>query len=219
MLWLVMAAAATTQMSFPVSIDPKVSSFHLLYRVEDFPSYVRGENLAYTVKIRVTVDPDGSIQSCVAEQSSSNERLDAHTCALFAERAKLAPARWIDGSAAFGVIRLPIVWITSTFGPPDFSRMKRMSEADLEIGVNKLPDGKKESSVPLIIAADEAGKPVECAVNPPPSDSPYQPIPQLIPLACTQATAELTLSPPKGADGRPARSIQGVVVRFVAGQN
>lgn len=211
MFWLVMAAAS--QMSMPVLIDPKKPDIRLLYRADDYPAYLTKRNLAYVVKMRATVRPDGSIQECVAEQSSSNEKLDADTCGILVRRARLAGAKWIDGTPAYGVIRLPITWLTSD-GYPDFSKMRRVTQPDLEVLVKKLPGGAKQQHVGVIIAADENGKPVDCRVDFPPPKASFQPLPQLVPLACPQAMAKVKLIPPQDAAGKGVRSVQTASVQF-----
>jgi hypothetical protein len=153
------------------------------------------------------------MQDCSAEQSSGDARLDAYTCALILKRGKFkAPARWLDGSPAYGVVRLPVFWAArSPTPPPPF-------QADLVLTVSKLPDGVRSPAVErLMFAADENGHFVSCESRPPQTyGEPANPAnnEQLVQVACGQLIKTYTAIAAKDENGRPVRSIQNASVLF-----
>lgn len=189
MFWIAVAA----QMSAPLILDPKP-----LFSTEDVPAYIATPGTTALVLTRTTVRPDGKVQDCSVEQSSGNSKIDAYTCALLLKRRKFAAAaKWPDGSSAYGVIRLPVAWGST----PPLSK----SPVDLEVMVNKLPDGMGSPAFAAAsIAADEGGHLVSCQGTPL----------LLIQLACDQLTKTYTAIPAKDAEGKPVRSIQTAMVRF-----
>jgi len=212
-LWIALAA----QLSLPLPANGPLSDVRAVFSTDDFPVYVIQEGVSRIVLTRTTVRPDGSIQSCVAERPSGDAKLDAYTCGLILKRARFLPARWIDGSPAYGVIRLPISWLV---GDPALSEEDtlRAVPPDLELSVNRLPKGAhKIATVSLEVAADENGHVVSCAENPekPPRGIDHSPhFPELVPIACEQVTKTLSLHPPLDASGKPVRSVQRASATF-----
>jgi hypothetical protein len=212
-----MLFALAAQFTLPIPANGRVPDVRALFTADDVPGYLvsQGE-VDRTVYTRTTVRPDGIIQGCAVEGSSGDPRLDAYTCALIVRRAKFLPARWTDGSAAYGVIRVPVRWrVTNSAPPKDDSLSSNIP--DLDLSVNQLPKGAGSvAGVTLKIAADENGRPVTCAEWPRLDDHSKH-FAELVPIACQQITA-LTLSPPVDASGKAVRSIQTVSVRFKLGR-
>lgn len=207
--------ALAAQLSLPTITNARVPDARAIFTGDDFPAFLLKQGDAdRIVHTRTTVRPDGTIENCVAESSSGDQRLDAYTCALIVKRAKLNPARWIDGSAVYGVLRMPVRWMI-------LNSIDDLSERspDLEVSVNHLPKGAHSFvDVQLQIAADDKGHPVSCVEWQPPPNASGKHFPELVPIACQQATASLTLSPPVDASGKPERSVQSVFVDFKLGQ-
>lgn len=159
--------------------------------------------------------PDGSVQGCVAEVSSGDAWLDAYTCGLILKRAKFAPAKWSDGSAAYGVVRVPVNWTMSN-QPPTREQLLKASPADLEISVNQLPKGADPLvGISLEVAVDDNGRPQTCEEAPVHvRKGSGQSFLELVSLACQQVTANLTLTPPLDSGGKAVRSVQSVSVHF-----
>src|SRR5438270_10263019 len=135
MFWIIFAA----QMSAPAPISSHVPDIRALFSYQDVPDYlIRSEEVRRTVYTRTTVRADGSIQNCVSEVPSGDAKLDAYTCALIVRRAKFAPAKWIDGTPAYGVLRFPVSWSVTESIPADEDVLKSV-DPDLELSVNQLP--------------------------------------------------------------------------------
>ena len=211
MLWF----AAASLMSVPMPINARMPDVRAIFRADDMPDYLQGPGV-WVVYVRATVRPDGSLQSCGAETSSGNSKLDAYTCQIIARRAKFAAAKWPDGTPVYGVIRVPVSWAIADAPIPNDAMLKAMPP-DVDLTVNKLPAGaQKVVAVEVQVAADENGKIVACEEDPPVKIDPHRHFPQLVPIACQQAV-NLQLSPPKDASGKAVRSVQTVSVHFEAG--
>jgi hypothetical protein len=167
------------------------------------------------VYTRTTVRPDGTVQGCVAEITSTDPKLDAHTCGIILRRAKFRPATWIDGTRAYGVIRVPVAWLV-TDDPPSREEALRRSIPDIDLLVDRLPKGARSiESVSLELATDEKGHPVTCAEVPPTDKiDAKRHFPRLLAIACQQAMTNLTLRPAVDDSGKPVRSVQGASVYF-----
>jgi hypothetical protein len=166
------------------------------------------------VYTRTTVRPDGSIQDCTAEVTSGDRKLDAYTCALIIKRARFLPAKWTDGSPAYGVIRVPVSWIIAN-GPPSNEDILRATVPDLELSVARLPKGAhKIAGVTLETAVDGKGRLVSCAEYPVRAPDDRGHFPELVSIACEQAMKSLSLHPPVDRPGKPSRSVQTVSVHF-----
>ena len=210
-----MLLALAAQLSVPVPVNARAPDIRAIFTADDFPDYLihKGKPI-WTVYTRTTVRPDGTVDSCVAETTSGDRQLDAYTCSLIVKRAKLLPARWIDGTAVYGVVRAPVQWSIGDFAPSEEDRLKS-TLPDLELSVNHLPKHAHSIvDVDLEVAADERGQVVSCVEWPSLTSSHRRRFPELVPLACKQATDSLVLSPPVNASGKGVRSIQTVSVHF-----
>lgn len=213
MLWLAVASL----MSVPKPINARMPDVRAIFTADDMPDYLQGPGI-WVVYVRATVRPDGTLQSCGAEASSGNSKLDAYTCQIIARRAKFAAAKWPDGTPVYGVIRVPVSWAIADAPLPEGAMLQAM-RPDVDLTVNKLPTGAhKVVGVELQVAADESGRIVACEEDPPIKIDPHGYFPQLVPLACQQAV-NLHLSPPNDASGKAVRSVQTVSVHFQAGSN
>jgi TonB family protein len=203
-------------MSLPVATGRPGTDVRAVFSADDYPDYLLAADLSGTVYTRTTVRPDGTIQDCVAEISSTDPKLDAYTCGIIVKRAKFRPATWTDGTPVYGVIRVPVKWIVVANDPPSREESLKATMPDIDLYVDRLPKGAQSIvSVSLEIAADEKGHPVTCAEDPPTDRSDSQRrFPELVPIACQQAMGGLVLRPPVDAAGKSVRSVQGASVHF-----
>jgi hypothetical protein len=209
MMWLALAA----QLSLP-TLRGSIPDVRAVFSADDFPAYLQMAGVSRAVFTRTIVRPDGSIQSCVAEATSGDPKLDAFTCAIIVKRAKFRPATWVDGTAAYGVGRVLVQWVVGS--PLSEEASSKAAVADVDLSVNRLPKGARSIViVRLQIAADERGHPVTCAEVPPvdKADAKRR-FPELVPIACQQAMAGLTLVPVLDDSRKPVRSVQNAFVRF-----
>jgi len=214
MLWMAVAA----QLSLPASINTPIADVRAVFSPDDMPAYVQIAGIDRFVRTRTTVRPDGEIQDCAVEGGSGDRSLDALTCSIIVQRAKLQPGTWLDGSPAYGVLRVPVSWVIG--GPPPKSVVERAFPPDLSLSVNRLPNGAKQrTTVALVIAVDETGRVVSCDARPKNSKwDKGKTFPELTPIACEQLTSQFTAIPAKDASGKPVRSVQSALVEFAAGK-
>jgi hypothetical protein len=212
MLWLLALAG---QLSLPAPLNLPLPDVRAIFSADDFPAYLQREGTSRTVYTRTTVRPDGTLESCAAEATSGDSKLDAYTCALIVKRAKFLPAKWTDGTPVYGVIRTQVRWFIGN-GPPFEEEQLRATVPDLELSVNQLPKGAHSiAALELEIAADETGRPVTCAEYPAPAKwDPKHYFPELVPVACQQVMASLLVRPPVDESGKRVRSVQSVQVQF-----
>ena len=210
MFWLLIAS----QLSLPTTTG-RTRDVREVFSPDDMPAGMQKRGASRVVYSRTTVTSDGKTRECIAEISSGDRHLDSVTCGIIIRRTKFRPAKWTDGSPVYGVIRLPVSWFV-VMSKAEAERLSRKVLPDLEISINKLPDGYKgDARVTLQVAVDDKGKIVGCADYPPPKPKREEiNRPQLIPLACKQAAAEMTMAPPM-ADSVAMRSVQSLSVRFV----
>ena len=210
MLWMALAA----QLSIPVPIGTRLPDVRAIFSADDFPAYLQMQGVSRVVHTRTTVRPDGGVDGCAVEGSSGDPKLDAYTCGLIVKRAKFMPAKWIDGTAAYGVIRVPVSWRIAN-SPPSETEMLKAAEPDLELTVNQLPKGAGSIAVLILeIGADAAGHPITCAEEPVAWSASKRHFPELLGLACQRVMAEYNAVPPLDPSGRAVRSVQTVSVRF-----
>lgn len=215
MLWIMFAA----QMSAVIPANNHVSDIRALFTYNDVPDYLlRLSEVSRTVYTRTTVRDDGSVQRCVAEQSSGDAMLDGYTCAIIVKRGKFAAAKWTDGSPAYSVLRFPVTYTVTESIPSEEQRLRAVQD-DLELSVNQLPKGaRKIVDITLEVGVDETGHIVSCGELPPAAGDPRLHFPILIPIACEQATKNLTLQPPLDPSGKPLRSVQTASVQMTLAQ-
>jgi hypothetical protein len=197
MFWIALSAAVS-QLNAPV---PQA----MWFSNDDFPiRQMAGKEFA-VVKLRLTIMPDGKLQSCEVEWSTGNQYVDKYTCDLTRRRAQFRPARAEDGTPSYGVLRMPVIW---TVAPLD-----RGPHGDLVLTVSRLPKGvHPPASVRLMFSVDEEGRLSSCTAEPFPSMR--KPNLVLAPLACDQLAKQYKPTPAKDETGKTVRSIQDASVEF-----
>jgi hypothetical protein len=201
LFWLVAAVANVSA--------PKPVNFLRWYKPDDMPAYHQIAGVTRKVYLRMTVRPDGSLQSCEVENDGGDAKLAAYSCALTLKRAKIEPATWSDGSPAFGVYRWAPTWAVGSPPAPDFAL------GDLELEVDRLPKGESSPAfVSIMFAVDTAGSPSLCSAAPP--SSRYHRInPELVPIACEQWIRSFKAVPARDDAGNDVASVQIGTVKFV----
>lgn len=194
MIWLVIAA----QLSAPTWTNPR------MIRPEDVPAHELNPNVVHSVKLGLTVTPEGKLQDCRVEVSSGNPQLDSYTCKLMMRRAKVRPARDWRGARAYGVYRTSIDWWVGDGYPHS-----RPQLPDLELTVAGLPaETKSPARVRLMLAVDETGRPSSCVAEG------KKDHPLLVKSACDQLLKRYTAVPARTRNGVPVASIQSGIVIF-----
>jgi TonB-like protein len=213
MLWIAFAALT----SLPVPINARLPDIRAIFTADDVPEYLieAGASTTRVVYPRIVIRPDGSLQSCVAEISSGDPKLDAYTCALIIKRARWKPATWTDGTPVYGVIRVPVSWMISD-APLSDEDILKTETPDLELSVNQLPKGAHSIvDVSLEIAVDQNGRLLTCDEWPHLKNDHTKQFPELVPVACQQVMTKLSASPPVDPSGQKVRSVQNVSVHFI----
>ena len=217
MFWIAFAAQLSSA-SLPVPLGFPLPDVRAVFSADDMPAYVQIAGINRIVATRTTVRPDGTVQDCTLERGSGDAKLDAYTCAIIVRRAKFQPAKWVDGTPAYGVIRVPVTWAIG--GPPSKSEVQEAYPADMELSVTRLPAGAdRRTSLALMIVVDENGRVVACNERPKVSLKDHtKTFPELAPIACEQMMNEFTAIPAKDASGKPMRSVQTASVVFSTGR-
>ena len=213
MLWIVLA----TQLSLPVPLGVPFPDVRAVFSSEDMPAYVQIAGINRFVSTRTTVRPNGTTQDCTVEGGSGDAKLDAYTCSIILQRAKFQPAKWVDGSPAYAVLRVPVTW--SIGGPASNRELQKAYPPDLDLSVTRLPAGAdRRTSLALMIAVDENGRVVGCKQRPKVSRRDHtKTFPELVPIACEHMMNKFTAIPAKDASGKRVRSVQIASVAFSTG--
>jgi hypothetical protein len=200
MFWIVFAA----QLSAPQPIK-------MWFRNEDTLVKETASSGIATLVFRVTTDPQGKVHICEVEISSGNPRIDAHTCQITLKRARFKPARLQDGTAVYGVFRMPISWKldTSHSSSPE-------AVADLILKVNHLPRGiESPKNVRVAFTVDVTGRPLNCDGEYLFGERPEVSEVSLAKIACAQLVQKFTAIPAKNENGQPVLSVQDGSALFV----
>lgn len=213
MFWVLVAS----QLSLPVAVGVRVPDVRAVFSPDDMPAYVQIDGINRFVSTRTTVNSDGKTQDCTAERGSGDPKLDALTCAIILKRAKFQPAKWVDGSPAYSVLRAPVSWTIG--GPATESELQRAYPADMELSVNQLPSGARpRTKLSLMLAVDVNGAVVDCGQMPPVSKyAPATAFPQLVSVACQQMVGHFRAIPARDPSGKPVHSVQTATVVFSVG--
>lgn len=157
------------------------------------------------VSIRANVDPNGKIQNCEIERTSGMPTIDAFTCQITLKRARFRAARWIDGTASYGVYRTNVAWL-----PTGAPQSRVIPTGNVLLTVSRLPDGVAfPARMGLVIAVEEHGgiracERVDRSQNP-----------MLVELACAQLASNYQPVAVRNGEGASVTSVQPVAVEFV----
>jgi len=198
-------AAMAAQLSAPQGTDIRT-----VFSDDDVPwNYLPAES-DRSVGIRLTVRPDGKVQSCEIEYPSGIEGLDVYTCKIAKRRARFAPASAQAGTPAYAVYRTTIRWIVTDFA----TRPPRRDVADLTLTVSALPAGLKSPEyVYLKFDVDERGFASSCSAEGPLRRKNSDDL-QLVRVACDELLKSYKPKPAKNEQGTPVPSVQDALVAF-----
>lgn len=203
MVWEVLAAALLS--------TPEAIRYDRWFSADDMPVEVEMRGRLKRVDIRTIVRPDGTLKACEVISGSGDQKLDLFTCDLVKKRGKYKPAKWIDGSPAFGTDGVPIIWAA---GSDPY-----LPGTDLVIEVNKLPSGVRSPNVVgLMVAVDENGRTLECAPQPSGPTRRVTDHPALVQIACAQILESFNAKALIDDSGNPVRSVQNIRVTFQSAQ-
>jgi len=206
MLWIALAAAAA-QFNAPAAVN-----ILNLYRYEDVPVQSLPHEFDGTVTIRLTVRPDGQVQTCEIEVPTRIRQLDTLTCDIARRRARFAAARPGAGTPTYAVYRARVRWVVTA--SPDLKQSTPF--ADLEVRVSRLPPGiKSPRAVSLKFNVDEQGHPSFCSSEELPGRLGKND-PELVRIGCDELLKSYVASPAKDEVGKPVPSLQDAVVVFAA---
>lgn len=178
-------------------------------RGEDYPARAIEKSLSAAALVRVLVDPKGRIAACDTLTVRGDAMLAREVCARLRRRT-LDPAHFADGSPAWS--QAVTVGRFYTPGGADSDEIARLGpEPDAELTVQRLPSGAASADVRVVLAVDEQGKAVDCAIDPRP---PYGTTPALAAAVCANKTM-LGTAAVSGPDGRPLRYVTPRTVRLV----
>jgi TonB family protein len=211
---LISGLLLAAQFSLPIVTGAREHDVRSVFSVDDFPAYVQRAGIDRFVSTKTTVRADGTTQDCIVEGGSGDPKLDAYTCAIILRRARFQPAKWIDGSATYGVVRVPVSWVIG--GPASKSEQEKAFPVDMDLTVTRLPKGAgRLTDLRLMIAVHESGRVAACGGPPDLMDNENtKKFPELVPIACEHLLKEFTAIPAKDATGKPMRSVQTAFVRF-----
>ncbi|MDE1916166.1 MAG: hypothetical protein KGJ57_01350 [Sphingomonadales bacterium] len=113
--------------------------------------------------VDIVIDAQGKPVQCVKVQVVGNDGLAKETCPLLM-RKHYTPAHRANGEAAWFVARE--MEYAFEPGTPEGDRVMRSRPApQLDLQVNRLPEGKASMSGSLLLDIDETGKARDCAVR------------------------------------------------------
>jgi hypothetical protein len=202
MFWLALAA----QISAPA---PK--SIVSWFSADDVPEYLLQQGPGvWEVPVRVSVAPDGEIRGCQAETAGPATALDDHTCKIIRRRGKFRPAQ-IDGVPTDGVYRTSITYVIA-----DTPRYSKVSNADIDVDLKRLPAGLKSPTlVKVVFKVDATGTKSLCAADGTEGLERVNNHPALVPIACDQVM-KLYRANPATVSGTAVISVQNASVQFSA---
>lgn len=178
------------------------------FEFRDYPMKAFDEKWEGVTRFDLLVAPDGKVAECKVTQSSGHQILDERACFLATKRAKFAPARGPGGEPVYGIFRTQTVWVL-----PERKMLGAAPGPDLEVSLNKLPDGTLDPPVVKVAyAVDPQGQPSSCSLM---RSAPVQPE-VLVQLACKQILQTEAHQPVLGPAGRAVEAVKTAAVRFKA---
>jgi hypothetical protein len=173
------------------------------------PDLLKGGTNAWTIRARLTVRPDGTLQGCEVESGTDNRALDKFTCEMFERRARFRPAVWADGSPSYGLFRFTFQWARAV--PPS----SKPPHVDLKVRVDRKAYAERVPAfVRVVFAVDEDGQIRDCSGAAPFDSAIATNPPTLVPIACEAVIHRYVPRAAKDKLGKPVRSVQNAVVRI-----
>lgn len=174
----------------------------------DYPPGPRKRREEGMVSFNLLISPGGRAEKCNITQSSGFPELDNVTCAAVLMRARFKPATDENGVATYGGYNARIDWRhpdrrsaphrAAPFEPP----------IDMELHVQKLPNGVQEERVTIVTRIDATGRVAFCEPSLFVKSSP-----KLVEVACAQAKANYASVQTDG-QGKAVQAISGMRILF-----
>lgn len=180
----------------------------LWFEFHDYPMKAFEKRWEGVTRFDLLVNPNGRVAKCTISESSGHEELDDTTCSLASFRARFLPARGPSGKPAYGVYRSQAIWVI-----PEHSLDNTAPGPDLQVSVNKLPDGTQNPpAVQVAYMVDAQGQVSACSAL---KGSPAQPA-ALVDVACRQVASRLTHQPAITENGQTVPVVRTAAVLFTA---
>jgi len=175
------------------------------FEFTDYPMKAFEKKAEGVTRFELLVAPDGAVADCSVVSSSGHPDLDKATCFLATKRVKFNPARGESGMPVWGVYRSQALWAL-----PE-NRLSAPPAPDLEISLNRLPEGAKEpAAVKLAYAVDVSGNPSSCTLMPSSLKQPQL----LIDLGCKELLKNAPRAPVIAPSGQPVAAVKSGAVLF-----
>jgi len=174
----------------------------------DYPSGALRRKEEGVVGFRLLIGPTGRVEECEITESSGSSDLDKGTCEIIAIHSKFKPAIDEAGQRSYNVFDGRLTWVLPGRSGPFRIKKPIPPQPNMELTVQKLPDGTREKTVRLIARFDTAGQMVACEPSP---NNPEEI--KLAKVACEQAKAmpaEIT----KDKVGNPIPLVKGLSILF-----
>ena len=177
------------------------------FEFTDYPMKAFEKKAEGVTRFELLIAPDGKIADCKILSSSGNAELDKTTCYLTRKRAEFHPAIGPNGAAVWGVFRSQALWAL-----PEH-RLLATPAPDLEVSVNKLPQGAKQPpAVKLAYAVDQQGNTSSCTMMP----SSLQQPKVMVDVGCRELMGSEKGKPVIGPSGQPVPAVKTGAVLFSA---
>ena len=82
-----------------------------VFSSEDYPAIALSKDQSGAIRVAVLVDEKGKVADCTVVETSGVASLDAQSCALITQHAKIKPAIGLDGKPAKGALLQKITWM------------------------------------------------------------------------------------------------------------
>lgn len=175
------------------------------FEFTDYPMKAFEKKAEGVTRFELLVAPDGAIADCAIVSSSGNAELDRTTCFLATKRVKFNPARGDSGTPMWGVYRSQALWAL-----PE-NRISAPPAPDLEISINRLPDGAEEpAAVKLAYAVDQSGNASSCTLMPSSLKQPQV----LVELGCAELLKRAPRTPVVAPSGQAVPVVKTGAVLF-----
>lgn len=168
----------------------------------------RDEDLA--VDFSLLVSPEGRVKRCDITQSSGFPEFDRQTCAALTSRARFKPATDEAGQAVYNIHDGIVALSLNRHGRAAKGRTPSLPAADMELQVQRLPNGVLEESVGIITKVDTTGHVIACEPL-----SQKEGLARLAEIACSQAKSLYNFITKDDA-GNPITLIRSLRVTFKA---
>lgn len=176
----------------------------------DYPAGAKRRREEGTISFSLLISPEGRISKCSVTQSSGFPELDDRTCTVITGRARFKPATDENGMATHALYNGRLTWLLPGRKGRLPGRSTAIPPADIELQVQRLPNGALEESVSIVTKVDPTGHIISCE----PASQKEGPT-KLVEIACAEAKAYYAFVQ-TDADGKSVTLIRSLRVTFKA---